>query len=113
MSSQILYISGFIVRSLLKQLQCTVCRSELLLDVHDPHALRRYSFPVQSLLKFKQQEGLIFPSLAVLRIVKATEVLFKRRVMTNEIGITNERNLDLKIQSAVLEQIGVDVFPSF
>ena len=57
--------------------------------------------------------GLIFPSLAVLRIVKATEVLFKRRVMTNEIGITNEKNLDLKIQSAVLEQIGVDVFPSF
>ena len=33
--------------------------------------------------------------------------------MTNEIGITNEKNLDLKIQSAVLEQIGVDVFPSF
>ena len=95
------YISGFIVRSLLKQLQCTVCRSELLLDVHDPHALRRYSFPVQTkFTQFKQQGGLIFPSLAVLRIVKATEVLFKRRVMTNEIGITNEKNLDLKIQSA-------------
>ena len=108
------YISGFIVRSLLKQLQCTVCRSELLLYVHDPHALRRYSFPVQTkFTQFKQQGGLIFPSLAVLRIVKATEVLFKRRVMTNEIGITNEKNLDLKIQSAVLEQIGVDVFPSF
>ena len=65
------YISGFIVRSLLKQLQCTVCRSELLLDVHDPHALRRYSFPVQTkFTQFKQQGGLIFPSLAVLRIVK-------------------------------------------
>ena len=97
------YISGFIVRSLLKQLQCTVCRSELLLDVHDPHALRRYSFPVSIQFQFKQQGGLIFPSLAVLRIVKATEVLFKRRVMANEIGITNEKNLDLKIQSAVLE----------
>ena len=105
------YISGFIVRSLMKELHCTTCRSELLLDVNDPHALQKCSYPVQAHFTcFKQHGGLIFPSLAVLQIVKATEVLFKRRVVANTIGITQEKNLDLKIQSAVLQQVGIEIF---
>ena len=55
---------------------------------------------------FKQNGGLLFPSVAVLKIVKATEVIFKKRVNWQERGIAKERNLDLKIQYAVLEQLG-------
>ena len=105
------YISGFLVRSLLKQLECTICRSELLLDIDDPHARTRSAYPTQARFTcFKQESGVIFPSLAVLKIVKATEVLFKQKVIAQKIGITNERNLDLKIQSSILEQIGIGVF---
>ena len=49
----------------------------------------------------------------VVLIVDAMALYKGTRVMTNKIGITNEKNLDLKIQSAVLEQIGVVFFPSF
>ena len=105
------YIFGFLVRSLLKQLECMICRSELLLDVDDPHARTRSVYPTQARFTcFKQESGIIFPSLAVLKIVKATEVLFKQKVIAQKIGITNERNLDLKIQSSILEQIGIGVF---
>ena len=43
------------------------------------------------------------PSQAVLKIVKAAEVLFKKRVQWQRWGITYERNSDLKIQYAVLK----------
>ena len=44
------------------------------------------------------------------KIIKMSEVIFKTRVIKNEEGITSERNLDCKIQSSVLAQIGTDVF---
>ena len=39
-----------------------------------------------------------------------SEVIFKRRVIKNEMWKTDERNLDLKIQSGILAQIGTDIF---
>ena len=41
--------------------------------------------------------------------MKATEVIFKRRVITCKSGITHEKN-DLKIESAVVDQFGHDLF---
>ena len=61
-------------------------------------------------LLHKQWGGLIYPSTAVLKIIKMSEVIFKIRVIKNEKGITSERNLDLKIQSVVLAQIDTDIF---
>ena len=70
------------------------------------------SYPVYA--KFthsKQKGGLVFPSPAVLKIVKATEVVFKRRVIDNERGINIEKILDLKIKAAVVHQVlGVGIF---
>ena len=72
------YMAGFIVRSLLGRLSCTSCISGLLLDLNDCHGLKLSSclfytqFPV-----LKQNHGLIFPSLAVLKIMKAMEVVFQ------------------------------------
>ena len=75
------YIAGFVVRSLLKSLKCRDCRSALLLDVDDPHALHKERHPLHAKLAcFKQSGGLIFPSQSVLKIVKAAKVLFKNRV---------------------------------
>ena len=47
---------------------------------------------------------------AIRRILKATEVIFKRRVINTERGITVDRMIDLKIESAVVQQIGNRVF---
>ena len=67
------YIAGFIVNQLLTKLECVNCRSELLLDPND-----KYAFQMPAYSKFMrtlQTRGLVYPSYAVLKIVKATEVL--------------------------------------
>ena len=105
------YIAGFVVRSLLKSLKCIDCRSALLLDVDDPHALHKDRYPLHAKLTcFKQNRGLIFPSQSVLKIVKAAEVLFKNRVLFTDKQISYEKNLELKIQYGVLQQLGPDIF---
>ena len=38
-----------------------------------------------------------------LKMVKATDIMFKKRVVWQEKGIAMEKNLDLKIQYTVLE----------
>ena len=96
---------------MLKKLKCEDCWSELLLDVNDPHGFKAASYPIHAKFTcFKQNGGLYFPSMAVLKIVKATEVIFKKRVVWQDKGISREKNLDLKIQYAVLEQLGHDIF---
>ena len=107
------YASGFIVSSLLSKLDCTSCRSELLLDPNDCYASNMSLFPFYA--KFttsKQKGGLVFPSIAVLKIVKATEVIFRRKVIENDIGISKEKHLDQKIQNSVLEHLGLAHFRS-
>ena len=36
-----------------------------------------------------------------MRVIKITKVIFRRRVIDNELGICSEGNIDLKIESAV------------
>ena len=59
---------------------------------------------------FKQIQGLVFPSPAMLKIVKAIEMVFKQRVLDEGKGIDYKQKLDLKIQSAVLELLGPQIF---
>ena len=44
------------------------------------------------------------------RWIKATEVLFKRRVISCDSGITMEKNIGLKIESAIVEQFVPNIF---
>ena len=41
-----------------------------------------------------------------MRTVNTTEVIFNRRAITCNLGTTKERNVDFKIESAVVEQSG-------
>ena len=105
------YIAGFIVNILLTKLECINCRSELLLDPDDKCGFHLPSYPVYARFTRAQQEGgLVYPSYAVLKILKATEVIFRRQVILSKTGIMTEKNVDLQIQYSVLEQLGPGVF---
>ena len=107
------YIGGFIVHTLLQELQCTKCKKELLLDPDNPAAANMMQYPVYAkFTRWKQYGKLVLPSPAVLKILKAAEVIFKRRVIDTERGITTEKMIDLKIESAVVQQMGNALFSS-
>ena len=75
------------VKSLLQKLECGHCKDKLLLDVEDDKVFQMGTHPVfVKLTCFKQIQGLVFPSPAVLKIVKATEMLLKQRVLDEEKG---------------------------
>ena len=72
------YIAGYIIKKLLPDLQCVNCNVELLVNFQDPKGFNLSSYPLCArLICFKQNGGLIYPSPAVQRIVKATDILFK------------------------------------
>ena len=60
---------------------------------------RKYPHLTKRLQGYRKRSkgGLILPSLPVIKIVKATEVVFQNRITDKGIGITIERNLWLKI----------------
>ena len=73
---------------------CTICHV-----LHNPNGFKAVSHPIHAKFTcFKQNGGLLFPSVAVLKIVKTTEVIFKKRVVWQDKGIARDKNLDLKIQ---------------
>ena len=105
------YIAGFIVHHLLQELRCLKCKKELLLDPNNPHAMNVTSYPIfTKFTTWKQCGGLVLPSPAVLKIIKAAEVVFKRRVIDTKQGITREKMIDLKIETAVMQQLGNGLF---
>ena len=80
-------------------------------DVEDDQVLQMATYPVFAKLTcFKQIQGLGFPSPAVLKIVKTTEMVFKQRVLNEGKGISYKQKLDLQIQSTVLELLGPQIF---
>ena len=65
------YIGGNIAQSLLKALQCSTCKSAVLLDPENPHGEDMSSYPPEAkFTSFKQKGGLLFPSLAVFKIIQ-------------------------------------------
>ena len=105
------HIAGFLVRPLLQKLTCNTCKSALLLDPTDPNATKYPQYPLYAKFTLlKQKSGLIFPYPAVLKIVKATEVLFKRRVLWMKKAINFQNNISLQIEGALLKQLGPTIF---
>ena len=105
------YIAGYIVKELLAKLTCTKCHAELLLDAGDPHGYRCETYPPDCVLTLhKQRGGLLFPSPAVLKIVKTSESAFKHTVIGSASGITSEKNLETQLKRDVLQEVGIGVF---
>ena len=73
------YIGGHIVQKLLTKVYCTSCRSALLLNPENPHGHAMSSYPMPAKFTIiKQKGGLIFPSVSVLKIIKAAEIVLKK-----------------------------------
>ena len=105
------YTGGYILQSLLRKVDCEQCKEALLLDTENPHGQNMVFYPLQAKFTcFKQTVGLLFPSIALLKILKAAEVIFRRRVIEQGKGICFDKNLSAAIQSAVVEQFGSAVF---
>ena len=104
------YIGGYILQSLLSKVDCEQCK-EALLDTENPHGQNMVFYPLQAKFTcFKQNGGLLFPSMALLKILKAAEVIFRRRIVEQGKGICFDKNLSAAIQSTVVEQLGLAVF---
>ena len=72
------YIGGYILQSLLRKVDCEQCKEALLLDTENPHGQNMVFYPLQAKFTcFKQMGGLLFPSIALLKILKAAEVIFR------------------------------------
>ena len=100
------YIVGFIFRSMLPKLECVKCKRELLLDPTDPTASNMVAYQVYAKFTHSQKRGgLILPYPAVLKIVKSTKVIFKRRVVNCSTGITREKILTLKLNLLYLNNL--------
>ena len=100
------YISGYVVQSILKEESCEECKTELLDDYSPTDANTQYS----KFQKLKNRGGLTHASPSVFKIVKAAEREFQVQVAEHQERITFDKNIDLKIQSGVLETLGVDMF---
>ena len=63
----------------------------LLLDGDDPHSFTALGHPIHAKFTcFKQRGGLLSPSTAVLKTVKAAEIIFKKRVFWQEKNMRKE-----------------------
>ena len=74
------YISGFIVRRMIKKISCVPCSAAIQFDpsvTEIDHRYSRFSNPFTSLISSKDRGGLIKPSASVFRIVSATEGCIK------------------------------------
>ena len=95
------YIAGYITQALIKKEQCTECIKELL-EGMQVSSLADH----KKLTLLKQQGSLTLTSKSVLKIVQATEKEFKQKVIESDGGIVFDKNINLKLQSAVLSRIG-------
>ena len=91
------------VKSLLARVQCITCKDELLLGPKDCHAYNMYNMYAKFTV-FKQGR-LVFQYASVLKIVKATEIILRQRVIEQGISISTDKNLFGRIQSAVLSSV--------
>ena len=99
------YISGYVVKAILKEESCQECKNWTIrwIQWHRFKTIFKVS-------KVKGRGGLKQASPAVFKIVKAAEKEFREQVIEHEERITFDKNIDLKMQSAVLARLGIDVF---
>ena len=95
------YIAGYVTQAPIKKEQYTECIKELLENTQLSSLADH-----KKLTLMKQQRSLTFASKSVLKIVQATQKEFKQKVIESDGGIVFDKNINLKLQSAVLSRIG-------
>ena len=102
------YVFGFLVSSLLSKLHCVSCKSKLLLDRNNCYALNMSSFPFYAKFAVSRQKGgLVFPSVAVLKIVKATEVILEDRLLKMTLAFQKKNILIRRFRILYLSILGL------
>lgn len=97
------YIAGYVCKKLVEErrIKCPECVSKLLTSEDDPAPPE-----VLELVKVRDNGGLLIPSGSVLQIVMRAEKLLESFQKCAD--ISRERMLSLRIQAAVLLQLGVE-----
>ena len=90
------YIAGYILRSILKSIDCDLCVESLLVPKQmSDH--QYFTSPYGSLVQIKNSGGLIQLSYFVYRIITTAEKIFHLTVVDNPLKITSNRVLVLKM----------------
>ena len=105
------FIAGYIARKVLSRIKCSKCAEQLLSDPDDPKGSQYVLHPQYTECTcHRQKGGLFYASKAVLKVLKATEAAFRRKVVETTQQISFDSKLDLKIQSSVLKELWTSPF---
>lgn len=93
------YISGYVVRMIMRMLKCQTCKMALL---SDDRSLSSLSSP--ALLRRKDKGGLIIPSEEVEFICHQAEIIFSQMLKVAQGIVPEAAHLQLKVAIAVMEK---------
>ena len=103
----VVYIAGFVVRAVSQKLVCNVCKSVLVSETNSD----LYSLQTDhALLEKKNRGGLITPSLDVITICKASEVIFRRNMGPGKKPPSSMNIDNILVLQSLAELVGMDVF---
>ena len=95
----------------MSKIKCSKCAEQVLSDPDDLKGSQcvlhlQYAEPTC----YRQKGGLFYASEGVLKVLKATEAAFRRKVVETTQQISFDSKLDLKIQVSILEELGTSPF---
>ena len=95
------YIAGYVTQAIIKKEQYTEYIKECLEDTQVSSLADN-----KKLTLMKQQGSLTSAPKSMLKILQATQKEFKQKVIESDGRIVFDKNINLKLQSAVLSRIG-------
>ena len=105
------YIAGYILRSILKSIDCDLCVESLLVPKQSPDH-QYFTSPYGSLVQIKNSDGLIQSSNFVYKIITTAEKIFHVTVVDNPLKITSNRVLVLKMAYHIVKSSKWDKYIS-
>ena len=93
------YIAGYVIRHLPPQLDCKKCHHELLMNVDDPNGRKSHIQLYTKLTHQKQKGGLLFPSSAVLNIVRELKLYSGNRLLKWRKALSLTKQLTWRLSS--------------
>ena len=102
------YIGGFIANRLMKKMSCVRCSEAL---VAKKPQLKLYDFT-----KLRDRGSLVYPSIDIIKILKASEIIFKFFVsgsdFKNPVILNHNKNLKLSLRNKILLELDSGMFES-